>query len=145
MADSAGPGLGESSSPPAPAKPPTPRRDGPTDGIAPLCGVAAVATEYAAGETRQASTATAATQTRGRRNRPATSSNTAAATPPTATGARSHGSHSASRDNSTAARMVVERTAPGLGVAARMSERLRHNSVAPMPIDAPTAGASATV
>jgi len=34
---------------------------------------------------------------------------------------------------------------PDNAVAARMSERLRHNSITPMPIDAPIAGASATV
>src|SRR6185312_17220114 len=115
-------------------------------GIAPLCGAAAVATEYTPGAARATTTARAAADCAADRGkRPATSSNTAAPTPPTATAARSHGIHSLSRDSSTAARIVVTRTAPDKAVTARMSERLRHNSVAPMPIDAPIAGASATV
>src|SRR5689334_24939339 len=114
--------------------------------MAPLCGTAAVATEYTAGAARHATTARAAAdRPTGRARRPATSSSTAAPTPPTATAARSHGSHSLSRDNSTAARMVVTRTVPDNAVAARRSDRLRHNSIVPIPIEAPTAGASATV
>src|SRR6202011_4242820 len=99
MADSPGPGLGESSSPPGRVRPAKPRRAGPTAAIAPLCGVAAVATEYTAGAAKHTATASAAAaRATGLVSRPATSSSAAAPTPPTATVARSHGIHSLGRD-----------------------------------------------
>ena len=102
--------------------------------------------EYAPGAARHAATASAATaRLAAVVNRPTTSSSAAAPTPPTATAARNHGSHSSFRANNTAARMALTATVPASAVAARMSKRCRHNSVAPIPITAAMAGASATV
>ena len=111
-----------------------------------MCGVAAVATEYAAGPASAATSAAVAAAEAMRGGRWCTPTIRAALTKPTtSTSHRSQGCHDASRARSSkesaAVRAVVRPSTP---VAARES-RCRHSTKAPVPTSAPIPGASATV
>ena len=126
--------------PPAPA--------GPAEGIAPVCGVAAVASAYAVeppAPATRASVATPTTAARGSRCTP--SSATTPTSPAIGTAQVSHGCQvvcvvSASRYQ--AQPTVSARTAASV-VRAPAAARSRQSVTTPSPTSAPIAGASATV
>ena len=140
-------GVAAPAGPPAgpPANPAVPA-DGPALGIEPVCGVEAVAREYAAGPVSPASRATTATAPAiglGRCRTPTIIS--AAAKPTVATTYFSQGCHDASRASSSKARLVVSAVVSPRTPVARSEVRCCQSTQAPIPTSAPIAGASATV
>jgi len=125
--------------------PPIALADVPTDGIEPLCAVAAVVTAYALGAASPTSTAAATPATATRRSRPAGTRQATATTPAASTTHRTHANASSDGASRTNAQAAVAAAASACVRRPTTPARCRQNATTPTPTNAAIPGASATV